>query len=1031
MEKARVIHHRSLRAARLRRLGAVTLLLASLLCDAPALAQAESSRFGPFRHDRWMNYEGAPTAANAFAQTPDGWMWLAATEGLFRFDGLTFEQIGGPAGSAMEHASAWSLLVTKSGELWVGFGQGGGVAVYRNGRLEAVPMPQRATSIRSLAQTSDGTIWASADPGDSPRLRLFRWSGGRWDQQADAHLGLGPGMVWGLCPTGDGSLWVSLLDQPRLSLSRLERGGRRFEVSPYRDTQTYRCHVDAQGQLWFLNKPGVRLTNVVDGKERAPAFDLTALIKAPISRIGFDSAGGLWASTASAGLYHVPDAKGGARTAGAGPSHFTAADGLSSNVLWDVFVDREDNVWVGSELGVDRFRRASVRQQPSLPIAPGASWGLSRARDGVYVDTNYGIYRVAPGPLRRISNAEPGGQCPARGNGIWIIYPDDRIVHVDGGEKRSVPVPPNATLTSACAEDRLGRLWVGTFDGELRWHDDRGWHTPSHAVPKVYFWDLVPTPSGDIAYMTPAGVVQLIGSKAVITPLARWKPGTLSSISAGTRDLFVSGSDALLRIRDGKIARIDWHRFPWIAKLRGLVQTPRGETWLMTSQFISRVKTADLDRAFDDPRAPLERAFFDQRDGMGQAQHTTYRGPQVVAGDDGRIWQVNRYGVSFIDAPRLSPDLPPPPVVVRGLASAGKSYRDPASLVLPPGTQAFDIAYTALSYAYPERVRFRYRLDGVDADWVDAGSRRLASYTNLGAGRYRFHVIASENQVAWTNPGVTLDVEIKPTFVQSWPFKMLCAATALGLLWLAYSLRLRAVAHRIRTRMAERMAERERIARELHDTLLQSVQTLTLHFQVAVDDLPQGVPGRARLEHALDRADEAIAEGRDRVRDLRAQYDPTGIEKIIADIVERQGLDTAVSVRIETFGASRRLDPLALDEIVRIASEAIANVWRHARATGLTIEIRFSEPFTIRFVDDGTGIAPAILEAGGKSGHYGLQGMRERAKRLRGKLVVHSMSESGTELVIEIPGRVAYDRGGASRRSAWAQWVGRILRPKS
>jgi signal transduction histidine kinase len=989
---------------------ALLLVCASFALHAPAHSQAEASRFGAFRHDRWMNYEGAPTVVNAMAQTPDGWMWLAAAEGLFRFDGLTFEQITGPVGSPMEHANAWSLLVTRSGELWVGFGQNGGIGVYRDGRLQEMPMPQRPTSVRSLAQTSDGAIWASADPGDTPRMRLFRWAGGRWDPKADVHLGLGPGIIWGLCPTGDGSLWVSLLDHSRLWMARLPPPGHRFEVTSYRNTRTYRCHVDPKGRLWIMDKPGIRITNIAGDKVPTPPIDLTAAIKSQVSRMAFDASGALWASTPAEGLYYLPDAAWGQRATGKGIQRFTAADGLTSDVLWGMFVDREDNIWLGSELGLDRFRRSSVVQQPSLPIAPIASWGMSQTNDGVYVDTNYGIYRVSPGPLRRITKSEPNGVCPARGKGLWVMYPT-RIVYLDEGEKQSFPIPPNATLTSECAEDRFGRLWVSTWEGELRWHDGRGWHVPRSAVPKVYMWDLVTTASGDIAYMTPTDLVQLTGSKAVVVPLAAARPGTLTSLSVGNRDLFVSGSDALLRIRDGRVARIDWRRFPWIARLRGLVQTPRGETWLMKNHFISRVKTADLDRAFDDSRAPLERTLFDQRDGVGQAQNATYRGLQVTASRDGKIWQINRYGVSYIDANRLLPDKRPPPVVLRWLSSAGKSYRDPARLTLPPGTHAFDIAYTALSYAYPERVRFRYRLAGVDEDWVDAGDRRLASYANLGPGHYRFQVIASENQYLWSDPGATLDVEIKPTFFQSWPFKLVCVAVLACLLWLAYSMRLRAVASRIRMRMSERVAERERIARELHDTLLQSVQALTLRMQWAVDEMPEGAHARPRLEKAIDQADQVIAEGRDRVRDLRPLTDGASVEQSLSDLVNRQAFDSGVDISIMTNGSPRRLDSLVLGEVARIAGEAIFNIWRHAEARRVTIEIDYHNPFRLRIADDGKGMDLETRQNGGKAGHFGLAGMRERTRTLRGELVIACPPEGGTDVVLTVPGAIAYGKG--------------------
>jgi signal transduction histidine kinase len=230
----------------------------------------------------------------------------------------------------------------------------------------------------------------------------------------------------------------------------------------------------------------------------------------------------------------------------------------------------------------------------------------------------------------------------------------------------------------------------------------------------------------------------------------------------------------------------------------------------------------------------------------------------------------------------------------------------------------------------------------------------------------------------------------------------------LALLWLAYALRLRAVASRIRARMAERMAERERIARDLHDTLLQSVQALTLRFQLVVDELPITERARPGLEAAIDRADQVIAEGRDRVKELRSHGNSSDIEQIITDIIAQQRFDPPVTVSVQTVGTPRPLDPLALDEIARIAGEAIFNIMRHARATRVAIELRHHASFAISFVDNGVGIDPAILAQGGRKGHFGLSGMRERAQKLDGELIVRRIAEGGTQVMLNVPGRIAY-----------------------
>jgi signal transduction histidine kinase len=348
----------------------------------------------------------------------------------------------------------------------------------------------------------------------------------------------------------------------------------------------------------------------------------------------------------------------------------------------------------------------------------------------------------------------------------------------------------------------------------------------------------------------------------------------------------------------------------------------------------------------------------------------------------------------------------------------GVAYSTVRPLTLPEGASSLTIGYTAASLRIPEKVRFRTKLEDVDADWVDGGGHREAVYNNLGPGSYRFRVTAANEDGVWNTQGAALAFEIPPTFLQSWPFKVLVAAILLALLWFAYSLRLQAVVNRMRMRMAERMEERERIARELHDTLLQSVQGLTLRFQLAVDFLPAAAPARPVLEEAIDRADQVIAEGRDRVRDLRSLQDAP-VEDVIADIVKRQAFDPGVEVAVTTTRTPRALDPLILDEVTRIASEAVFNIWRHASATRVAIDIGYGTNFSLCFTDNGVGIAPDIADKGEKDGHFGLSGMRERAKKLRGWLAARRLPEGGTEVMLVVPGSIAY-KAAKRRLSFWS-----------
>ena len=974
-----------------------------------ALAQVPPQGFAAFKHVRWGADEGAPIGVYQMAQTPDGYIWLTG-DGLHRFDGATFEKVDWPAGLPWKRLDPISLMVSRRGELWVGLNAKPGVVVYRGGRLVDAGMPRPPGPISAMAESPDGTMWFASRRHGSPLRRL---SQGRWES-----LSLPPGAVMDLVAMRDGSVWVALThdDGQSGAIAYLPRGARRFQLVPDRIGALPRLALDPAGALWVSDRAGTRM--LVDATGKRPPRPITVPISASIrtAAFAFDRNGGLWRTSAHNGISYVPNvrAMGGTKDIAVHP--FTAVAGLSSDFTYHAMVDREGSVWIATEAGLDQFRRARATQETAIPPDPVNGLAIAQAADGsVYITSSGTLFRIAPGgtpeKLLALGNAALS-LCGARAGGVWIVQPT-RTLRVEGGRVATPQSHPNIGTPANCAEDRSGRLWLSGMDAPLRWHNQAGWHAAPGPLREQRAWEVSATRSGDIAFNGLPKLGILRGQQLTL----RGKYGTATMLTASGEDVFLSDSQGLVRLRGTALTRLEDKRFPWLVWLRGLVQTERGETWLVARSGIYQLRTADLDRAFADPHAPLPYRFFDAQDGLvSAAQHAGFKGTQIAEGGDGRLWFLNRQGAAYFDRETLPPNPLAPPVAIRSLTSGGTTRRDPADLVLPSGTRTLDIAYAGLSFIVPQRMRFRYRLEGIDTDWIDAGNRRLASYANLCPGNYRFRVLAANADGVWNRTGATLDFEIRPTFWQTTPFKLLCAVALLGLLWGAYALRLRAVAARIRLRMTDRFEERERIARELHDTLLQGIQSVTLRFQRVVNELPAQQPARGSLLQALDVADRVIAEGRDRVQDLRSrQHD--ALEPLLRDLVAQELFEPGMEVAISESGRRRRLEPLALDEIVRIAGEALANIRRHAGASRVVIEIGYGRRLRLRIIDDGVGIDPAVAEAG-KAGHFGLRGMHERARKLRATLALRPLPDHGTELVLTVPGRVAYL---PERRNWWAR----------
>lgn len=974
----------------------------------PSRQPAQETGLDKFKHDKWTQNEGAPISVSAIAQTPDGYLWLGSRDGLWRFDGAIFERIGAPKGSPMFDASVQHLFVTSKGKLWMGFAQSAGAAVYERGGIVDMKMPRPPPVVTNILEGSDGTIWIE---WGGISQRLWRMNHGRW-KLADKRLGLPAGYLMTLMRTRAGGIWAPVMapNQAGTGLAYLAPGAHRFRWLGGKFDYPHLAE-DDRGRIWVTDR---RATSVLRGETGAPVREGSVYPAIPDVRLPdltFDGHGGAWGSTQSNGIFHIAAVDRQTSTPNSRVEQFSMRDGLSSDITRQAFADRQGDIWIATDGGLDRFRFADIQSVPVIPADPIAGIHLTASRSGtVYATAREKLYGITAGdqPTIRMNGVRAEALCPSRDEGIWLVQ-RKHILKIDAQALHEPFATPSDAIL-ACTEDGLGRMWVLTGARDALWHDERGWHWAAKAEASTIGSGIAASPDG-VAFASTGSILTIIaGNIRRRIDLARLSLGDITNVSFSPQGFLVTTTSGLVRIRDKKIEYLDSARYPWVKALRAVIQTRRGETWIYGSEGVSRIGTADLDAAFDSPGRAIRRRLFDSRDGLtGGPQRQGFVGEQAVSDAAGRMWLATSMGLATIDPKTVEGENPPLRVLIRSIAAGSGFYRDPKSVVLAAGTTSVRLSYTAVDLAFPERVHFQYRLDGVDDGWIDAGSRRVTTYTNLGPGTYRFHVRAADESGQWSRYEAVLDYQILPTFIQSWSFRLLCGLGLLALLWAAHRLRIRAVARQVRARMAERHDERERIARELHDTLLQSVHALILRFQHVAEQLPAKQPARKALENALDGAEAVIAQGRDHLRALRPPNPTDDLEKLLTGIVGAQQFRLPGMRTIESTGDSLPLTASATEEIGAIATEALFNIARHAQANRLHIAIVYSpQALTMRIQDDGVGLDATVLREGMRDGHYGLIGMRERARKLSADIMFDNGPDGGAEITLIVPAATAF-----------------------
>jgi signal transduction histidine kinase len=427
---------------------------------------------------------------------------------------------------------------------------------------------------------------------------------------------------------------------------------------------------------------------------------------------------------------------------------------------------------------------------------------------------------------------------------------------------------------------------------------------------------------------------------------------------------------------------------------------------------IFHVRRTEISQALKNPAYEVKGEHFGKREGLPGFAFQVRPLNTAIEGTDGRLWFATSGGVVWVEITQTENKAPPPPITIQSVSADDKNYQLASSLKFPAHTSSVQINYAAVSLSDPEAIRYRYKLQETDKDWHEMARANPVNYRNLAPGSYHFSVGATDANGVWSDKVATTDFTILPAFYQSSWFRALCVATAVAFLYMLYVLRLRQVAWQFNMRLEGRVAERTRIARDLHDTLLQSFQAALLKFHAVTYELSDRPEAKKELEKAIEQARAAIAEGRDAVQGLRTSTIVSSnlaqsIQTIGRELAADQGGEHCPELRVQVEGTSRDLVPLVRDEVYRIALEALRNAFRHAQARQIEVEFRYGQrQFRLRVRDDGRGIEQRLLERTGREGHYGLPGMQ--ARLISGEFEVWSEPDSGTKIELTVPASVAY-----------------------
>jgi ligand-binding sensor domain-containing protein/two-component sensor histidine kinase len=1019
-----------------------SLLVWALLSSSLALGLDPQKDLRQYGHRSWQTDSGLPqNTVHAIAQTRDGYIWLGTEGGLVRFDGVQFVVYDKKAPAHLPSATINSLFEDSEGNLWIGTDDGlvrrrdshfvtlttanglpsntiwstvqdrngvlwivtpDGLARYRNGSFEAFPVAQGIANPKSVVEAADGSLWIGTNSGlqqfsngkiasrtllPNTQIQAIAadrdgriWAGtqtGLYSIEPGAAKAAGPlpGLpsdeITALATDKHRGLWIGAAK----GLAYL-RNGALAAYTTHNGLPAERVEQifeDREGATWVATSRG--LARVSGGKIESLS-SLEALSTESVLSIFEDHEGSLWLGTESGGLAMLHDQK---------FTSYTTADGLSDDLVRSVFQDRSGVVWVGTGGGgLNRFEgRFENGKFSSLTTANGLSSDIVLALGGdasgtLWIGTPDGLNKIQSGQVSSYTSADGLADdfvrsLYAASDGSLWIGTRRGLSHLQNGRFTSYSSMDGLgnDLVGAIAEDSAHAIWIATLDGLTRFdHGKFSTLTTRDGLSSNVITALYPDPEGNLWIGTNHG--------------------------------------GLNRLRNGKITAYPPEKSGLPESVYAILEDAHGDLWLSSKTGIYSVAKHQLDDFAADSSSRITPAAYGNADGMKISEASSGGHPAAWKLADGTMWFATLKGIAAVDPEHLSRNLVPPPVTIDEVFIDDQPVDNlptGRSLTVAPGTRRFEFRYAGMSFIAPQKVRFRYKLDGFDRGWVDAGTRRTAYYTNLPPGSYSFHVLASNNDGVWNETGASLYFRLKPHFYQTLWFYL---AIVLGLALLVYAIyhwRLR----QVELRYGAVLAERGRIAREIHDTLAQGLVGISVQLELVNRLLASSVEGaRAQLDQARTLVRDSLTEARSSIWDLRSQAAET------EDFATRLGRMAAtatqntvpkIRVKSKVMGTYRPLPPKTEAELLKIAQEAVANAVRHANPEHIAVELRFgARDLAMTIQDDGCGFdGQPHPQSSGPEGHFGLTGMRERTAGIGGTLAIDSAPGKGTRVTASVP----------------------------
>ena len=937
-----------------------------------------------YEHRAWTPVVGAPAGAWSVAQTDDGLLWFGTPDGLYRFDGEKFARVDQVYGHSLK-SNLINVARAVNGGLMVAY-QFGGISIIR---------PEQSTyydrrnglpdgTVRQMLQASDGQIYAATSTG------LATLEDGTWHLLADPNLARGK--AHDITQDSAGTLWTlignKLFARPRGSMHfsyvmELVDGGPLGLV---------------QGKL-VVTTPELSRIELEWGQKNQlkdrPVSSYDSVFDGPNATVW------AWFSD-KRGMVRLARSKQGQWMTG---QSYEAARADKSGVL-STLLDREDNLWIATFGGVERYRMQRIREYPtqnnlyshlvhqglgkSMVVASLGGGGIRRMTDAGYVK-QWDLQNIAV--IWREND-----------DSLWAGS-STMLYHLTSRGVQQWPLPedmPAGNAVQSIVGDAKGNVWVSiTRSGLYRFRNGR-W---THVDTSVMGPDATPI----IAYAGNSGrlwfgytdnrIGELVDGvmRSIVTDAASGI-GNVQSLLEINGKLVAGGEKGMVWINaGGNRILLPEHR-NMFRGVTGMALDQQQNLWVHSVDGIYHIEQAELNQFWNKPGQKLKWESFAATDGVRGVAGQVGPLPTLAVAPDGRVFYATANQVGWIDPSAIRRNRRAPDVMILNLRHGEVELEPTSRISLAAGTTALDIRYAVTAMSIPENVKIKYKLSGVDQSWREGAGERLARYTNLSPGSYSFQVIAANEDGVWNREGARLHFEILPMVWQTTWFR-LTAALLLALALIAFHRwRLRTVAARSAERSATRLEERERIARSLHDDLLQGVYALILKCATILTRLPKDSQEERILESALSQAEKLVAITRDEVMALRDGQSATQIIAELHDDIKMYEPTRGGRLKLLVSRKMVRLRPDITREICQVFKEAVINALTHSGATHIVATIMMTDGLLeVSVTDNGVGIAPDIVRTG-LAGHWGIVGMRERVARLGSTLIIEGNTEGGTTL---------------------------------